>query len=91
MARYVIGGDVGSSGYKAVLLDMETGEVKATASVVYEVNWVKPSWAQQDPILWKRAFIKATKRLLKNAGIASKEVEGIAFSGQQHGEPKKAH
>lgn len=85
MARYVIGGDVGSSGYKAVLLDMETGEVKATASVVYEVNWVKPSWAQQDPILWKRAFIKATKRLLKNAGIASKEVEGIAFSGQQHG------
>ncbi|GAH23646.1 unnamed protein product, partial [marine sediment metagenome] len=30
------GGDVGSSGYKAVLLDMETGEVKATASVVYE-------------------------------------------------------
>ncbi len=85
MARYVIGGDVGSSGYKAVLLDMETGEVKATASVVYEVNWVKPSWAQQDPILWKRAFIKATKRLLKNAGITSKEVEGIAFSGQQHG------
>jgi len=85
MARYVIGGDVGSSGYKAVLLDMETGEVKATASVVYEVNWVKPSWAQQDPILWKRAFMKATKGLLKNAGIASKEVEGIAFSGQQHG------
>ncbi|KKK54196.1 hypothetical protein LCGC14_3087150, partial [marine sediment metagenome] len=40
MAKYVIGGDVGSSGYKTVLLDIESGEIKATANVTYEVDWV---------------------------------------------------
>ena len=85
MARYVIGGDVGSSGYKTVLLDIESGEIKATANVTYEVNWVKPNWAQQDPLLWKKAFIKATKEILKSSRVAGEEVEGIAFSGQQHG------
>ena len=85
MARYVIGGDVGSSGYKTVLLDIESGEIKATANVTYEVDWVKPNWAQQDPFLWKEAFVKATKRLIKDSGIRDREVEGIAFSGQQHG------
>ena len=85
MARYVIGGDVGSSGYKTVLLDIETGEIKAAANVVYEVRWVKPNWAQQDPGLWKQAFTKATKELLESSEIASREIEGIAFSGQQHG------
>lgn len=85
MARYVIGGDVGSSGYKTVLLDIESGEIKATANVTYEVDWVKPNWAQQNPFLWKEAFAKATKRLIKNSGIRGEGVEGIAFSGQQHG------
>jgi len=45
MVRYVIGGDVGSSGYKTVLLNIESGEIKATVNVPYEVNWVKPNWA----------------------------------------------
>ena len=85
MARYVIGGDVGSSGYKTVLLDIETGEIKAAANVVYEVRWVKPNWAQQNPGLWKGAFTKATRELLESSEIASREIEGIAFSGQQHG------
>ena len=85
MARYVIGGDVGSSGYKTVLLDIESGEIKATVNIAYEVEWVKPNWAQQDPFLWKEAFVKATKRLIKDSGIRDREVEGIAFSGQQHG------
>ena len=85
MARYVIGGDVGSSGYKTVLLDIESGEIKATSSVPYEVNWVKPNWAQQDPSFWKQAFTKATKELLKKQRVKDEEIEGIAFSGQQHG------
>lgn len=85
MARYVIGGDVGSSGYKTVLLDIESGEIKATANITYEVNWVKANWAQQDPFLWKEAFVKASKRLVKDSGIRGEGVEGIAFSGQQHG------
>ncbi len=85
MARYVIGGDVGSSGYKTVLLDIESGEIKATANVSYEVDWVKPNWAQQDPFLWKDAFVEATRKLTGYSGIRNKEIEGIAFSGQQHG------
>lgn len=85
MARYVIGGDVGSSGYKTILLDIESGEIKATANITYEVNWVKANWAQQDPFLWKEAFVKASKRLVKDSGIRGEGVEGIAFSGQQHG------
>jgi len=85
MARYVIGGDVGSSGYKTVLLDIESGEARATAHVDYEVDWVRASWAQQDPFLWKGAFVGATRELLRVPGIMGGEVEGIAFSGQQHG------
>lgn len=85
MARYVIGGDVGSSGYKTVLLDIESGKIKGAINITYEINWIKPNWAQQDPLLWKQAFIKATRKLLKRQKIKSEKIEGIAFSGQQHG------
>ncbi len=85
MSEYVIGGDVGSSGYKSVLLNLNTGEIKATVNIPYEINWVKENWAEQDPYLWKSAFIEGTRKLLKKANIKEKEIKGIAFSGQQHG------
>jgi len=85
MGEYVIGGDVGSSGYKSVLLNLNTGVIKATVNIPYEINWVKENWAEQDPYLWKSAFIEGTKKLLEKANIKGKEIKGIAFSGQQHG------
>jgi len=85
MSEYVIGGDVGSSGYKSVLLNLNTGEIKATVNIPYEITWVKENWAEQNPYLWKEAFIKGTKELLEKTGVKGKEIQGISFSGQQHG------
>ena len=42
MSEYVIGGDVGSSGYKSVLLNLNTGEIKATVNIPYEITGFLP-------------------------------------------------
>jgi xylulokinase len=76
--------DVGTSSLKAVLVD-ESGAVVATAAPEYSFETPRPLWAECDPVDWWQACLTAIQQLLRETGIAPREVAGIGLSGQMHG------
>jgi xylulokinase len=75
-----LGFDLGSSGVKAILLDLERGVV---ASATAEVALHSPAagWAEADPAEWWDAVTTLVPRLLADAGADVAEVEGVAAAG----------
>jgi len=81
---YLLAHDVGTTGDKATLFDLEGGLV-ASVLKEYETHHPKPLWAEQDPEDWWRAFVESTRELLKRSGVDPGEVKAISFSGQMMG------
>ena len=81
---YYLGLDIGTSGTKALIMDAR-GRVKATATAVYGVSAPKPGWSEQAPDEWYAACVKATRAVVKKAGIDGKKIAGVGLSGQMHG------
>ncbi|MBN1458410.1 MAG: xylulokinase [Armatimonadetes bacterium] len=84
MADYLLGIDVGTTGTKAVLTDLE-GNIAARATHEYPLHTPRPGWAEQDPHDWWRATVAAIKDVLGQSGARPDEVHGLGLSGQQHG------
>ncbi len=81
---HLLGIDIGTSGTKTLLCD-EEGAVLATAMAEHAIASPKPGWSEQNPEDWWDAACKATKAVLKKAGIRAAEIGGIGLSGQMHG------
>lgn len=85
---YLLGYDLGSSSIKAALVDAVT---QRTLAVVQspkkelEIEAPKVSWAEQDPEIWWQHIRKATKQLLKHAGVQVSDIQGIGIAYQMHG------
>jgi xylulokinase len=84
MADYLIGIDVGTTGTKAVLIDL-AGYVVARSTHEYALHTPRPGWAEQDPHDWWRGTVAAIKDVLAESGARPDEVRGLGLSGQQHG------
>ncbi|MGB9677346.1 MAG: xylulokinase [Candidatus Ratteibacteria bacterium] len=82
--EYLMGIDVGTTGVKIVIIDIE-GNVKGTYTVEYPLITPKPGWAEQNPSDWYNATIKCIKTLLKKTEIKGEEIKGIGLTGQMHG------
>ena len=55
MTQYLLGFDVGSSSVKASLVDIQTGQIAASAFYPEKeapIKAVKAGWAEQDPEMW---------------------------------------
>jgi xylulokinase len=78
----LIGLDVGTSGTKAVAIDVN-GKVLASVLREYPLHSPKPGWAEQDPADWKTAAISALKELASKINPA--DVKAIGLTGQMHG------
>lgn len=76
-----IGIDLGTSGLKAILWNLDEGII-AHATESYGLSFPHPSWSEQSPTDWLEAMIRAIDRLLFDREVT---VEGIGFSGQMHG------
>jgi xylulokinase len=81
---YILAHDVGTSGNKAVLVDT-TGKVQATAFVPYDIQYPRPSWAEQDPETWWHAIVTTTQKVLKSSGIAPGKIIGMVYATQMLG------
>jgi xylulokinase len=81
---YLLGVDVGTSGTKALLID-QSGKVIARAVSEYPLYTPKPLWAEQEPADWWRATCESIREVLRQAGIAGEQVQGVGLSGQMHG------
>jgi L-ribulokinase len=86
--NYSIGVDFGTESGRAVLLDLETGQERATASVSYPHAVIDrelpdtgealpPDWALQDPDDWIRVLREAIPRVLAEAEIDPGAVVGL--------------
>jgi xylulokinase len=81
---HLLGIDIGTSGTKTLVCD-EDGKVLATAMAEHPISSPRPGWSEQDPQDWWDATCKATKAVLKKAGVKAADVGGIGLSGQMHG------
>ena len=77
-----LGIDLGTSGVKVVLVDVEQGVV-ASATQPLAVMRPQPLWSEQDPEQWWEATCAAVSRLGADADLGA--VKGIGLSGQMHG------
>lgn len=82
--EYLLGLDVGTSGFKALLLCSD-GTVAASDTQEYPLQTPRPGWTQQNPEDWWQACIRAIAQVLKKSGADPASIVGIGFSGQMHG------
>lgn len=88
MSQYLLGYDLGSSFVKASLIEAHTGRLCASAtapSAEMEIISLQHGWAEQDPEIWWKNTISATRLVLSRAGISPAAIQGIGISYQMHG------
>ena len=82
---YVITYDVGTTGLKSCLFDIEKGKqvrMIAGEDVGYGLQIFPDGGAEQDPMDWWRAMCVTTSKLLIKAGVTSDQIKGISFCAQ---------
>jgi xylulokinase len=87
-ADTLLGIDLGTTGVKAVLFNVEDGEVLSSAFCSYPLFHPRPGWAEQQPEDWWSATLEAMETCVSGGralGIPAASVRGIGLSGQMHG------
>lgn len=82
--EYVIGCDVGSQAVKAILLSAE-GQIIGETGAGYEIQYPRPTWAEQDSDDWMRGIIQAITELIKITGVQGKQIRAIGLDAQVDG------
>jgi len=77
---FLLGIDVGTTGCKAELLDVE-GNTIERAYREYPLIYPKISWVEHDAETgWWQATVDTTREILAKSGIDAKEIKGISIS-----------
>lgn len=82
--KVLLGIDIGTSGSKAVLIDL-AGNVLSSATSEYLMHTPRPLWAEQDPRDWWSATVGAVRQVLSGSGVRPGDVAGVGLTGQMHG------
>ncbi len=80
MKEYLLGIDIGSSAVKLALARTD-GETVASASGNYPTYYPQRGWAEQNPNDWWQAICQQIRSLIKNAGIAARDIGAIGVDG----------
>ncbi|WP_324825413.1 xylulokinase [Sinanaerobacter sp. ZZT-01] len=82
--EYLLGIDIGTSGTKTVLFDLEANAV-ASKTHEYPLYQEQNGWAEQEPEDWWEAVKVGIRSVLEQSGINAETIKGIGLSGQMHG------
>lgn len=82
--KYLLGSDIGTSGTKTVLFDLE-GRAVASHTAEYPLYQPHNGWAEQDPEDWWNGFVEGVKAVIAKSGADASDIGGIGLSGQMHG------
>lgn len=82
MKNYLIAHDLGTSGDKATLFDLD-GRLLQSVTCSYQTRFFNGNWAEQNPLDWWEAFCTSTRQLL--SGRDASKVAAVSFSGQMMG------
>lgn len=80
MSRYTIGVDIGTTGTKTVLLDIESGIV-ATASRETALHSPAPGFAEADTAQWHGNVIDSVREVLARGDVTPDDIGALATSG----------
>ena len=81
---YLLGVDIGTSGTKTVLFDIE-GNTIASALAEYPLYQPHIGWAEQEPEDWWKATVETIAKVIKSSGVNPSNIKGLGLSGQMHG------
>ena len=84
MSRYILAHDLGTSGNKATLYNLD-GALCSSTIYEYPTYYPDDGWVEQDSEDWWKAVCVSTKELLEKAGVNKKEIVCITFSAQMMG------
>ncbi|MBL9117597.1 MAG: xylulokinase [Verrucomicrobiaceae bacterium] len=83
---FYLGIDSGTQSSKAIVLDLASGKIVASAQAGYDlIKGLKPGHMEQDPQVWVNAVNKCVTASVKQLKAKAKDIKGIGVSGQQHG------
>jgi xylulokinase len=82
--QYLLGIDVGTSGVKAVLIDV-SGSVLGSATEEYPLSTPQPLWSEQNPEDWWNGTCRALARIVRESGVDPTSIAGLGLTGQMHG------
>ena len=68
MAQYLIGIDIGTTGVKACVFDLE-GNVMGSAYQEYPCYYPKPTWVEQSPDDMVPATFAVCKKAIESSGV----------------------
>jgi xylulokinase len=83
MTEHLMGIDIGSSGCKVSIFNLEDRKFR-TFSSEYPTYYPKPGWAEQDPEDWINSLRELIKTVLGAACCQSEEISAIGMSGVTH-------
>lgn len=79
--QYLLGIDVGTSGVKTALFDLD-GNVRCQITRPLTVTYKRPGWAEQSPDDWWSAICSATREIAGRMDIREGDILGIGIDGQ---------
>ncbi len=86
MGKYVIAYDVGTTGIKTCLIEIDKNiKIISSATEGYGLYVLDNGGAEQDPEEWWSAMRDTTKRIFENSEIRPDQIEGISFCSQAQG------
>ncbi len=80
---YLMGIDLGTSGAKTVIVDLE-GNLRAACLCEYAIQSPHPGWAEENPETWYQAVLETMRAALKEASLPGEAVTAIGLAGQMH-------
>jgi xylulokinase len=81
-----IGIDSGTQSTKSIVLDLESGEILATAQRTYDlIPGLPPGSMEQEPQVWIDATEETILECFEKIGDRKTDLRAIGVSGQQHG------
>ncbi len=86
MKKYVIAYDIGTTGVKTCLFEMEN-EIKLISAAMegYQLYILPDGGAEQDPDEWWQAMCSTTAKIFAKCDIKPEQIEGISFCSQMQG------
>ncbi|MGH0053743.1 MAG: xylulokinase, partial [Sphaerochaetaceae bacterium] len=80
MQRYLLAHDLGTSGDKAVLFDIQSSAIVGDVVCEYPTSYPKDGWVEHDSCQWWDAVCNATKSLLDYVNIDASHIAAVSFS-----------
>lgn len=84
MMQYLLAHDLGTSGNKATLYDVN-GNLVASDVSTYSTYYPQPGFVEQNANEWWEAVCYSTKALIAKAKVEPSQIKAVSFSGQMMG------